>query len=586
MPLYKAPLRDYEFCLNELFADEQRRRPQCFADITPDVVAQILAEGAKFAEQILHPLNLTADEESCRLTDGAVTTPKGFKEAYRQLAEGGWPGLTCDPAHGGQGLPHVVNFLFEEMICAASLSFSLYAGLTRGAYVAVARHAGAELQALYAPRLASGEWAGAMCLTESHSGTDLGLLRTSAVPNADGSHALTGTKIFISAGEHDLTPNIVYLVLARLPAAPKGTKGISLFLVPKFLCDAQGTLGARNAVSCSALEQKMGIHGCSTCVMNFDGATGWLVGEPHQGLKAMFAMMNAERIAVGIQGLAIAEASYQNAVAYARERLQSRSPKGAQLPDKPADPIIMQPDVRRMLMTQRALIEGCRMLALWTALWLDAAERHPDESERQRAGQWVALLTPVVKAFLTDSGSEVANLGMQVFGGHGYIRANGQEQLVRDARITQIYEGTNGVQAMDLLGRKVLSDGGKALALFAVEIGHHLKSTPGDFTVPLARALQQLQDATAYVMQQATRNPEAVGAAAVPYLRLFALTAIGYLFSRAAVSAAGRNNEPFYAAKLATARFFGCQLLPQADALFAAITAGAEPVMAMDEMAF
>lgn len=589
MPSYKAPLRDYAFCLNELFSYEDHIALPGFADFTPDVIDQVLSEGARLAEQILFPLNQSGDAEGCWLENGAVTTPKGFKEAYRQFCEGGWPSLTCDPAHGGQGMPHMVNFLFEEMMGAANLSFCLYPGLTRGAYVAISKYGSEQQKSLYAPRLASGEWAGSMCLTEAHSGTDLGLLKTQAVPLDNGAYAITGTKIFISAGEHDLAPNIIYLVLARLPDAPQGTRGISLFVVPKVLAEQDGTLLGRNAVSCGSIESKMGIHGCSTCVMNFDGATGWLVGEPHQGLKAMFAMMNAERIAVGIQGLAVAEASYQNAVAYARERLQGRSPLGTQAPDKPADPIIFHPDVRRMLLTQRALVEGCRALAVWTAQALDVSERHADLAIRQQAEDLVALMTPVVKAFLTDTGSESTNLGLQVLGGHGYMRANGQEQLVRDARITQIYEGTNGVQSLDLLGRKVLHlDLLKAFRDPSSALLSRLEGNPqlAEFTVPAATALDLLEDATEMLRQRAPSAPQEVSACASDYMRLFALTALGYLWVRAAEVALPKSNEAFYGAKLSTARFFMQRILPQTAGLHAMIMAGAAPVMDLEEASF
>ena len=591
MPHYKAPLRDYDFCLNELFGYAAHTELPGFGDFTADVVTQVLEEGAKLAEQVLFPLNRSGDEEGCKLVDGVVTTPKGFKEAYRLFVDGGWAALTCDPEHGGQGMPHMVNFLFEEMMASANLSFCLYPGLTRGAYVAIASYGSAEQKALYAPRLASGEWAGAMCLTEAHSGTDLSLLKTVALPQADGSHAVTGTKIFISAGEHDLAPNIIYLVLARLPAAPHGVKGISLFVVPKVLSDAEGNLGARNGVACASIEQKMGIHACSTCVMNFDGATGWLVGVPNEGLKAMFAMMNTERIAVGIQGLAVAEASYQNAVAYARERLQGRAPRGPRQPAKSADPIIVHPDVRRMLLTQRALTEGCRMLALWTAQWLDISEHHASPETRERAQGLVALLTPVVKAFLTDTGSAAANLGVQVFGGHGYIRANGQEQLVRDARIAQIYEGTNGVQAMDLVGRKILGDGGQVFSLFAGLVEAHIMAQQrepalAEITLELAGAVTRLKQATALIIERAAANPDELGAAAADYLRLFGLTALGYFWSLAAAVALPKSNEDFHRAKLATARFYAQRILPRTAGLAAAIMAGAEPVMAFDEAAF
>ena len=591
MPHYTAPLRDYRFCLYELLDAEQHTKLPGFADFTEDVVQPVLEEAAKFAETILQPLNRSGDEEGCILENGVVRTPAGFKEAYAMFRDGGWPSLTCDPADGGQGMPHMINVLVEEMAGAANMAFSLYPGLTRGAYVALKNFGRGEQRALYLNRLASGEWTGAMCLTEAHCGTDLGLLRTSAVPGDDGSYAITGTKIFISAGEHDLTPNIVYLVLARLPDAPKGTKGISLFLVPKFHSDADGKLRGRNGVSCGSIEHKMGIKGSATCVMNYDGAVGWLVGEPHQGLKAMFAMMNAERLAVGVSGLAVAVASYQNAVTYARERLQGRALTGPKHPAKPADPIIVHPDVRRMLMTQRALVEGCRALALWVAQALDVSERHEDKMQRAAADDFVALMTPVIKAFLTDTGSEVCNLGMQILGGHGYIRANGQEQLVRDVRISQIYEGTNGIQALDLVGRKLMMHNGRLLRTFFHPVAEFIESRAtvqelGPFVEPLAKSLGRLQQATATVAERSLGNPEEAGAAATDYLRLFALTALAYKWARMAEVSLPKQTDEFYRAKLATARFYMQRILPQTGALLSAIMAGAAPVMELEEASF
>jgi butyryl-CoA dehydrogenase len=592
MPVFSVPLRDHAFCLFELFDWTRHMALPGLEDLAPDVVIPVLEQAARFATDIVWPLNRTGDEAGCRLENGGVVTPPGFRQAYRALCEGGWAALTCDPADGGQGLPHMVNALFEEMLCGAAMSFGLFPGLTRGAYVALKAFGAPPQQALYLPRLASGEWAGAMCLTEAEAGTDLGLLRSRAMPRADGSFAITGSKIFISAGDHDLTPNIVYLVLARLPEAPKGTKGISLFLVPKVLPDGDGRLGARNAVSCTALERKMGIHACPTCVMSFDGATGWLVGAPHEGLKAMFAMMNTERIAVGIQGLAVAQAATTNAAAYARQRQQGRSPTGPQHPDKPADPIIVHPDVRRMLMTMRALTEGGRMLALETARHLDIAERDSDAGKRHQAARRLALLTPVAKAFLTDIGSEVANLGMQVLGGHGYMRDNGQEQYVRDVRVTQIYEGTNGVQAMDFLGRKVLPDGGKALGECLAEIDATLESAHRQpelaaLAAPLAAALSLLRGAKRHLLQATPAAPEEVGAAAVEFQRLFALTLTGHLWLRAASLCLGRAaDEDFYRVKLATARYYLQRILPQTAGLHGAIMAGAAPLMALADEEF
>jgi len=589
-PNYTAPVREYHFCLYELLGMDEHVRLPGFGEVTPDVVGMVIEEAAKFAETVIQPLNRSGDEEGCVLENGVVQTPRGFREAYRLLCEGGWPSLTCDPAYGGQGLPHMVNVVFEEMLNAANLSFGLYPGLTRGAYVALSRYGSDSQKSLYLPRLASGEWAGSMCLTEAHAGTDLGLLRTSAKPIADGSYAVTGTKIFISAGEHDLTPNIIYLVLARLPGAPPGTRGISLFVVPKFLVDGEGRLGQRNEVSCGAIEQKMGIKASATCVMNFDGATGWLVGEPHQGLKAMFAMMNTERIAVGIQGLAVAEASYQNAVVYARERLQGRASKVQCQPSQPADPIIVHPDIRRILLTQRALTQGCRALALWTAQAFDVSERHPDDTARREADGFVALMTPVVKALLTDCGSEVANLGMQVLGGHGYMRPNLQEQLVRDVRVTQIYEGTNSIQALDLLGRKVLANGG-LLQTFMAPVEAFLAGQASDprmaeFVTPVADVLDRLKRVTAAVAARAAADPDETGAAATDYLRLFGLTALGYLWARMAAVALGREEDGFYRSKVTTARFFMQRILPQSLALETVIASGAGNLMSMAEADF
>jgi butyryl-CoA dehydrogenase len=589
MPQFQAPLRDHLFCLYALLDFEGHTKLPGFEGLSRDVVEAVLAQSARFCSDVVYPLNRSADEEGVHFDQGRVTTPQGFRQAYARLVEGGWPALTAAPAHGGQGMPHMVNFLFEEMLNGACLSFGLFPGLTRGAYVLLNDHGSDAQKALHGPKLASGEWSGSMCLTEAHCGTDLGLLKTQAVAQPDGSFALTGTKIFISAGEHDLTPNIIYFVLARLPDAPKGSKGISLFLVPKVLVNEDGSLGARNGISCGAVEHKMGIHGCPTCVMNLDGAAGWLVGEPHQGLKAMFAMMNTERIAVGIHGLAIAEASYQNAVAYARQRTQGRAPSGPRDAETPADPIIVHPDVRRMLLTQRALTEGCRMLALWTAQALDVSERHPDAVVRKRADDVVALMTPVVKAFLTDCGSDVANLGIQVLGGHGFIRANGQEQYVRDVRITQIYEGTNGIQSMDLLGRKILHL--NLFESFSAPVTAYVESREADdhlaeFIAPLAAAHDLLEDATHVIRDRAAAHPEEMGAAAADYMRLFALTSLAYLWARAAEVAAHQGNDDFHRAKLATARFFMQRILPDTASLHAKIIAGRASVMELDEAMF
>jgi butyryl-CoA dehydrogenase len=593
MASYTAPLRDMRFVLYDLLGGEDLASLPGYEDFTRDLLDPVLEEAAKLCEQVLHPLNRSGDEEGCLLDNGVVRTPKGFKEAYGLFRESGWTAVACDPAYGGQGLPKAVNILIEEMICSANLSFSLYPGLTHGAYVAVHGFASEELKARYLPRMVEGTWSGTMCLTEPHCGTDLGLLRTTAVPQADGSYKITGTKMFISAGEHDLTENIVHLVLARLPDAPKGTKGISLFLVPKFLPNEDGSVGPRNGVGCGSIEHKMGIKASATCVLNFDDATGWLVGEPNKGMRAMFAMMNTERLSVGIQGLGVAEASYQNAVSYARERLQGRSPSGAKRPDKPADPIIVHPDVRRMLLTQRAYVEGCRALGVWAAKSLDLSGHHPDPAERAEAEDFVALVTPVVKALMTDLAFEVTNLGMQVLGGHGYIREHGMEQYVRDCRICQLYEGTNGVQALDLVGRKLPAHAGRYLRTVFHPIADFIEARSADKTLaefiePLAESFVRLQQTTARIARVGMAEPEEAGAAASDYLRLFGLTVLAYLWARMAeigLAKAG-DQDGFYRAKVETARFFVQRLLPQTGGLSQAIMAGGRSMMAFDEAAF
>ncbi|MDH2313868.1 acyl-CoA dehydrogenase C-terminal domain-containing protein [Methylobacterium brachiatum] len=594
MQTYKAPLRDMRFVLHELHADASVLPGM--EDFTPDVADAILEEAGKFCTERLLPLNASGDEEGCRLENGVVHTPKGFPEAYRAFREGGWTAMGADPAYGGQGLPEGINKLVEEMICSANLSFGLYPGLSHGAYQALAGHASEELKATYLPKLADGTWSGTMCLTEPHCGTDLGLLRTKAVPQGDGSYRVTGSKIFISAGDHDLTENIVHLVLAKLPDAPKGVKGISLFLVPKFLPRADGTAGERNGVTCSALEHKMGIKASATCQMSFDDAKGWLVGEPHKGMRAMFTMMNSERLSVGIQGLGAGEAAYQGAVAYAKERLQGRSLVGTKRPDLPADPILVHPDVRRMLMTIRAYNEGCRALGAWVARSLDVMEHHPDPAERRRAEDFSALMTPIVKALFTDLGFESASIGMQVYGGHGFIRDHGMEQYVRDARISMIYEGTNGVQALDLVGRKLPVHAGRFLRSFFHPVLAALDEAIEDddlapLAQPLAKAFGALQLATAHIAQKGLKDPEEAGAAATEYLRLFGLVALGYMWLRSAKVAhtalrADTDEPAFYEAKLATAGFYMERILPQVAGLLAAVKAGKGTMMALDEAMF
>ncbi|CCG41463.1 acyl-CoA dehydrogenase C-terminal domain-containing protein [Magnetospirillum molischianum] len=594
MASYTAPLRDMRYVLFDLMEGDGLASLPGFEDFTRDLIDPVLDEAAKICEQVLHPINRSGDEEGCAFENGVVRTPKGFREAYTLFREGGWTSISCDPAHGGQGWPKSVGILIEEMICSANLSFGMYPGLSHGAYVALHAHGSDELKDTYLPKLVDGTWSGTMCLTEPHCGTDLGLLRTKAIPEGDGSYKITGTKIFISAGEHDLTENIIHLVLARLPDAPKGVKGISLFLVPKYRLKEDGTPGASNGVSCGSIEHKMGIKASSTCVMNFDDSIGWLVGEPNKGMRAMFAMMNTERLSVGVQGLGLAEASYQGAVTYARERLQGRALTGVKHPDKPADPIIVHPDVRRMLLTHRAYVEGSRALAAWVGRAIDHEEHHPDPAVRAEAEEFVALMTPVVKALLTDLGFEATNLGMQVFGGHGFIREHGMEQYVRDCRIAQIYEGTNGIQALDLVGRKLPAHAGRNLRRFFHPVSAFIEAKVedeqlGEFVQPLAKAFVRLQQATAQVARAGMANPDEAGAAATDYLRLLGLTALGYLWAKMAeISLAKLNDDPdgFHRAKVATARFYVERVLPQTNALFAMVMAGGKSMMDFDEAAF
>ncbi|MGE4410422.1 MAG: acyl-CoA dehydrogenase C-terminal domain-containing protein [Sphingobium sp.] len=575
---YSPPIEDYRFLLHDVLGFDTAMA-ELGKDVDAGLAGAVLEEAGRFCAEKLYPLNRSGDEEGSRLADGVVTTPTGFADAYRELAEGGWVALSGDPQWGGQGLPFILQLWLDEMMSATNLSFGLFPGLTRGATEAIAAHASDELKAIYMPRLVSGEWTGAMALTESGAGTDLALLRTRAEPKGDGTYAVTGQKIFISSGDHDFTPNIVHLVLARLPDAPPGVKGISLFLVPKFLADAKGDFTVRNAMSVGALEEKMGIHAQPTCVMNYDGATGWLVGEPNRGLSAMFTMMNAERLMVGIQGLGIAGAAYGQAAAYAKERLQGKSADGARGPV----PIIDHADVRRMLLTVRGFVEGARALAGWTALQMDRAHAHPDAAERAKADALVALLTPVVKAGFTDFGFESAVLAQQVFGGHGYIREWGMEQFVRDARIPQIYEGTNGVQAMDLVGRKLSMGGGAVVEDFFATIAADLAEAEkavgaGDIVRSVEAALDLLREATAELH---AADADGHGAAAVDYLRLFALVSMGWMWARMTV-AAGKGDSPFHVAKLSVARFFAARMVPQARGLAASIAAGAGPIMDLE----
>jgi alkylation response protein AidB-like acyl-CoA dehydrogenase len=592
MPTYKAPVDDALFLLNDVFHLERYGNLPGFADASADTVEAILREAAKFSEEVLTPLNRVGDKEGCtRHADGSVTTPSGFKDAYRQIVEGGWIGISAPEEFGGQGLPATMTVMVNEFLCSANMAFAMYPGLTQGAIAAILTHASQDLKEKYLPKMVEGSWTGTMNLTEPHCGTDLGLLRTKAVKQPDGSYKITGTKIFISAGEHDLSENIVHLVLARIEGAPAGTKGISLFIVPKMLVKADGSLGPRNGVSCGSLEEKMGIHGNSTCVMNYDAATGWLVGEENRGLNAMFTMMNEARLGVGVQGLALSEVAYQNAAIYAKERLQGRAITGTKYPDKAADPIIVHPDVRRALMTMRAFNEAGRALVIWTALKSDVAHRSDDAKERQAADDHMGLLTPVIKGVLTDGGFANAVMAQQVFGGHGYIAEHGMEQFVRDARIAMIYEGANGIQALDLVGRKLAKDGGRAVMAFFNEVQAYLKERAGSdslnaYLKPLGASLAHLQAATMWFMNNAMAKPDNAGAGAADYMHLFGLVALGYMHARIAEAALAKGDDQAMKAKLATARFFADRMLPETAAHLARIQSGADSVMALADDAF
>ncbi|CRQ63684.1 Acyl-CoA dehydrogenase [Pseudomonas aeruginosa] len=590
---YKAPLRDMRFVLNEVFEVSRlwAQLPALAEVVDAETAAAILEEAGKVTAGTIAPLNRPGDEEGCQWNAGAVSTPAGFPEAYRTYAEGGWVGVGGDPAYGGMGMPKVISAQVEELVNSANLSFGLYPMLTAGACLALNAHASDELKDRYLPNMYAGTWAGSMCLTEPHAGTDLGIIRTRAEPQADGSYKISGTKIFITGGEHDLTENIIHLVLAKLPDAPAGPKGISLFLVPKVLVNADGSLGEKNSLGCGSIEHKMGIKASATCVMNFDGATGWLVGEVNKGLAAMFTMMNYERLGVGIQGLATGERSYQSAIEYARERIQSRAPTGPVAKDKAADPIIVHPDVRRMLLTMKALTEGGRAFSTYVGQQLDLAKYAEDQEERSQAEALVALLTPVAKAFFTDTGLESCVLGQQVFGGHGYIREWGQEQLVRDVRIAQIYEGTNGIQALDLMGRKVVANGGLFLSIFSREVrafAAGANAELAEFVTPLLTALDLLDNLTQGIVARAGNDPREIGAASVEYLHLFGYTAYAYLWARMAAAALRqREADPsFHDGKLATARFYFARILPRVHSLAAAVEAGSESLYGLEAEQF
>jgi len=598
MPVYKAPVDEVTFLLRDVFRLDRYNNLPGFAEAAPDVVEAVLAEAAKFSEAVLMPLNRIGDKEGCRRNaDGSVTTPTGFKDAYKKLAEGGWIGVSAPAEFGGQGLPIVINQAVSEFFSSANMAFGMYAALTEGAAAAITVHGSPEQKKLYLPKLIAGQWAGTMNLTEPQCGTDLGLVRTRAAAQSDGSYKITGTKIFISAGEHDLAENIVHLVLARIDGAPAGTRGLSLFIVPKFLPASNGGVGARNAVACGSIEEKMGIHGNATCVMNYDGATGCLVAEPNRGLQAMFTMMNEARLGVGVQGLAMSEVAYQNAAAYAKERLAGRALTGAKFPDQAADPIIVHPDVRRMLMGMRAFNEAARALVVWTALKSDIAHRAADAKEKQAAEDHLALLTPVLKAILTDGGFASAVTAQQIFGGHGYIAEHGIEQFVRDARITMLYEGTNGVQALDLVGRKLPKDGGRALQAFFAELTAYAKERGADpamapYVKPVTQALGDLQQATMWFLQNALGNPDNAGAGATDYMHLFGLVALGYMWcliaeaANAKTGAGGNGAGNRMAQRLATGRFFMERMLPATATHLARIKAGSASTMALPAEAF
>ena len=594
MPTYQPPLRDMHFVLHEVFhvADELKAMP-AHAETDADTINAVLEEAGKFAAEVAFPLNISGDTEGCKhdVATHSVTTPKGFKQAYATYVEGGWPALSCDPQYGGQGLPHVVNQCLYEMLNSANQAWTMYPGLSHGAYAALLAHGTDEQKATYLPKLVSGEWTGTMCLTEPHCGTDLGLLRTKAEPVGDGTYKITGNKIFISAGEHDVAPNIVHLVLARLPDAPKGSKGISLFVVPKFNVNADGSLGARNPIYCTGLEHKMGIHANATAQIAIDGAIGTLVGQPHKGLAAMFVMMNTARLGVGNQSLGLTEVAFQNALAYAKDRIQMRSLSGTKAKDKDADPIIVHPDVRKMLLTAKAYAEGARALQIYCTLLLDKSHHHPDEKVRAECDELVALLTPIVKAFITDNGHIATNACMQVFGGHGFIKEWGMEQYVRDNRINMIYEGTNTVQSLDLLGRKVLGNNGATLKKLGKLIGQLVQEEGvnekmAEFINPIAILGDQMTKFTTEIGFKGMQNPDEVGAAAVDYLRVAGHLVFGYLFARMAQVAlraiAAGSTDPFYTAKLQTARFYFAKLFPEVQTLMRTARAGSKVLMDTD----
>ncbi len=592
MPIFRAPFKDFDFILNDYLGLDKYESVAGFAEAR-ELAAPLLEEGAKYCENVIFPLNQTADTQGCQFKDGVVTMPDGFKEAYAQYVEGGWPSFTCDPEYGGQGLPEFLSMPATEMICSANLSFGLTPGLSHGAYNAVHLHGTDELKAKFLPKMVTGEWSGVMCLTEPNAGTDLGLMTTKAEDVGDGSFKINGTKIFISSGEQDMTENIMHLVLAKLPDGPEGVRGISLFLVPKVMVNDDGSLGERNGVHCGGIEHKMGIHGSSTCVMNYEDAVGYMIGEPNKGVRAMFTMMNAARIYVGVQGLGIAEVAMQNAFAYANERLQGRALTGAKHPEQKADPITVHPDVRKMLLHMRSHVEAGRALVMETALMLDVADRHEDAEEREMADDFVQLVTPIVKSHLTDMGFDIANLAMQVYGGHGYISEYGIEQYARDARIAQIYEGTNGVQAMDLVGRKLPHGMGKYLRSFFHPVSQFLEENNeneamAEFIKPLGKAIEQLQQASLWIAKQGLSNPNDAGAAATDYQKMFAYVLFAYIWARQAkiaqekLASGGDVDTKFYTDKVDTARYFMKRELPKVVSMLMLITKGSDSIMNAD----
>ncbi|MCF8474653.1 MAG: acyl-CoA dehydrogenase C-terminal domain-containing protein [Emcibacter sp.] len=596
MPTYSAPIKDIQFLLHDYFNLQKYNNIQSFKEATPELIDAILEEAAKISENVFQPLNLPADTQGCRLENGKVITPDGFKDAYQQYLEGGWQGMTGDEKYGGQGLPQTLGLVLNEIMVSANWGFAMYPGLTKGATESIYAWGTDEQKQKYLPKMFSAEWSGTMNLTEPHCGTDLGLLRTKAEPQTDGSYKITGTKIFISAGDHDLTENIIHLVLARITGAPEGVKGISLFIVPRNTINDDGTVGDNNGVSCGSLEEKMGIHSNATCVMNFDAATGYLLGEEHKGMKAMFTMMNEARLGVAIQGLAIAEVAQQNAVIYANDRIQGRALTGPQNKDAKADPIMVHPDVRRMLMTNRAFVEGARAMAVWAGILVDTTRSHSDEKERVKAEELLALLTPVLKSYFTDQGVEAASRALQCFGGHGYIHEWGMEQFLRDSRIAPIYEGTNGVQAMDLIGRKLPANGGSAVRAYFDLIQTFIndnKTNEGlaGYMPHLEKALGRLQASTMWLMQNGMSNPNNAGSAAHYYLNLMALVTLAYFWADMAkkaqeMIASGEGNKEFLNNKIITANFFYSHILPETSSLKVKIEAGSESVMALDAQSF